>query len=63
MTKKTRNSELLTSFNLYCKENPNQSFWQALRNWAGVGFILVSDSPQIDGATIVDTFYWEKVRG
>ena len=56
---KTRSSKLLSSFTTYCKKNPKERFWQALRNWAKVGFILVSDSPQMDGAVLEDTFYWE----
>lgn len=48
MTKKEL--EKLKSFVKYCKEHPEQRFWQALRNWANVGFIYTSDSP------IHDTF-------
>lgn len=32
----------LESFVKYCAEHPEQRFWQALRNWAGVNFILFS---------------------
>lgn len=31
---KTRNSEALESFTRYCQQNPDQRFWQALRNWS-----------------------------
>jgi hypothetical protein len=56
---KNRNSEVLKSFIKYCKEHPDERFWQALRNWSGYGFILVSRffEPCRDG--IIDTFYWE----
>lgn len=30
----TRNSEALASFAAYCFNNPDQRFWQALRNWS-----------------------------
>jgi len=53
--KKTRNSETLKSFVDYCKSHPQERFWQALRNWAGVGFVCVSD-----GKSTEDTFYREK---
>lgn len=54
----TGNREVLTDFVRYCEENPNLRFWQALRNWAEVNFLVVSDSPNVlyDGQ---DTFYWE----
>ena len=51
--KETRNSKLLKSFTQYCKDNPKERFWQAIRNWSGYGFIIA------DGD---DTFYWEGRR-
>lgn len=51
----TRNSQELESFVQYCKEYPNQRFWQALRNWANVGFIGVSNNRKY----WEDTFYLE----
>jgi len=51
---KTRNSETLEDFVEYCKDNPEQRFWQALRNWAEVPFILIGD-----GEDTEDTFYRE----
>ena len=53
--KKTRNSETLKSFVDYCKSHPQERFWQALRNWAEVAFVCVSD-----GKSTEDTFYREK---
>jgi len=58
--KKTRNSEVLTSFTEYCKKNPEERFWQALRNWSNFSFVFVSDSV---GIVEQDTFYWEGKRG
>jgi hypothetical protein len=51
-----RNAKLLLSFVAYCLANPDQRFWQALRNWAGVGFVFVSDSPAYEKPKLVDTF-------
>jgi hypothetical protein len=58
----SRNSKTLASFVAYCKANPSQRFWQALRNWAGFGFVYVSDSLLPAGSSNIpmyDTFYWE----
>lgn len=52
-----KNRKLLESFTAYCKENPDQRFWQALRNWAGVAFILTTD--KLEGGELHDTFYTE----
>ena len=59
----------LQSFTSYCNDNPEQRFWQALRNWnaeknKGENFILVADSSYDHnlGETylgIKDTFYRE----
>ena len=64
---KTRNSVLLDSFVRYCKANPDQRFWQALRNWAAVDFILFSriapyefDEPE---GWLKDTFHMEGRNG
>jgi len=54
---KTRNSEVLGSFVLYCQEHPKERFWQALRNWSGFAFILASHSGYFH--SLKDTFYWE----
>ena len=48
-----KSKEQLKSFNKFCKEHPEHRFWQALRNWANVGFIFTSE----DGKKIEDTFY------
>lgn len=46
----SRNSATLASFALYCQENPNERFWQALRSWSDSAFILADQ---------VDTFWRE----
>ena len=56
-----KNNKLLISFTEYCLDHPEQRFWQALRNWAGVGFIYKSDVSPLDipGGLVKDTFYEE----
>jgi len=48
-------SEMIDDFAAYCKANPSQRFWQALRNWSGHNFILVSKKNEGDTQ---DTFHW-----
>ena len=55
--KPTRNSAVLADFVGYCKSNPTQRFWQALRNWSAYNYICTSNR-HINGA-YNDTFYWE----
>lgn len=58
----TRNSETLASFVAYCVAHPTERFWQALRNWAKVNFVLTFSGSvfQIpDDSQFVDTFNWE----
>lgn len=58
----SKNEKLLESFTAYCKMYPELRFWQALRGWAGVGFVYLSDKPNFEpmtGADIKDTYYWE----
>lgn len=35
-------NEQLKSFNEYCEKNPEQKFWEALRNWSGADMIYKS---------------------
>lgn len=53
----------LASFLSYCVTNPQMRFWQALRNWCGWPFVLVSkDLPpdaRMFSSNYRDTFYWE----
>ena len=63
-----RNSVVLRSFVRYCEEHPELRFWQALRNWSGYNFVLVTNEcpvfkDQIDTDTLNDTFYWEGRNG
>ncbi len=59
-----KNKDLLADFTQYCWEHPEERFWQALRNWAGVNFILTASGfDDVVGtafAGIQDTFYWDK---
>jgi len=65
----TRNSKLLASFVRYCEANPGQRFWQALLNWSGEKFILISDISRYDaiysGAVhhLRDPYNWEGKNG
>ncbi len=62
-----KNQKLLESFVAYCKANPGCRFWQALRSWAEVDFILTHKGTmepdleeQIFLGELVDTFYFEE---
>ena len=59
---RTKDEELLADFTAYCKDHPNERFWQALRNWSEWPYVLVatSKSPRAD---VIDTFYWEGRSG
>lgn len=58
-----RNQELLKDFTEYCVSHPTERFWQALRNWSEVPFIIASQEPVFNlGGNVdplKDTFYWE----
>ena len=49
----SNNHKILQDFALYCLEHPEERFWQALRNWAKVGYIYSGDNPN----KLKDTFY------
>ncbi len=66
MNKETRNSKVLESFVAYCILNPEERFWQALRNWSEIGAIFAipwcEDEKCISmyhGEDGKDTFSWE----
>ncbi len=68
MKKPTRNSKILADFVKYCKEHPDQRFWQALRNWSGFAFVGVVPTEKTSLEDIVrkgklhnaiDSFYFE----
>lgn len=50
-----KSQPVLMDFITYCHDHPEERFWQALRNWAKVPFILTSE----DGLNGQDTFYKE----
>jgi hypothetical protein len=61
----TRNSEVLADFVKYCREHPEQRFWQALRNWSEYPFLLVSDGMDdsaFPATYMIDTFPFEGRR-
>lgn len=62
-----KNTLQLKSFTSYCEQHPEERFWQALRNWAEVDFVLVANQnpePIMDlpWINIRDTFYDELTR-
>lgn len=57
-----KNKKLLKSFTKYCEKYPDQRFWQALKNWAGVSFILFAtglDMSKGDFVQVRDTYNLE----
>jgi hypothetical protein len=63
MAIKSKNQKVLNDFIKYCQENPNQRFWQALKNWCGYNFIFVSNHNPLKNPLIqeelIDTYYIE----
>lgn len=56
----SKNSVLLKDFVQFCEEHPDQRFYQALRNWMQVPFLLVGQlGYEEEIKKIQDTFYWE----
>lgn len=61
---KSKALQLAEDFLRYVQQNPSQRFWQALRNWAGIGYIFSSQHAVIHLPTggfmdeVKDTFYW-----
>lgn len=54
----SKNQKELESFSKYCIEHPKERFWQALRNWSKVGYILTAEEQDdIRWIGIHDTFY------
>jgi len=52
-SKRNKNKTLLKSFTAYCNANPDQRFWQALRNWSGYCAIAGEN----EKGEVEDTFY------
>jgi hypothetical protein len=59
--KKSKNEELVLDFARFCYLNPDLRFWQALRTWANVNFILFSKKNPNEATVndLTDTFYLE----
>jgi phage terminase large subunit GpA-like protein len=63
MVIKSKNQKVLNNFIKYCQENPDQRFYQALRNWCGYSFVLRTNTNSwaLDKhkLQIEDTYYIE----
>ena len=60
---KNKNSKLLKSFVKYAEANPEQRFYQCLKNWAGVSFVLVATGLNLHDGEFVDirdTYNWDE---
>jgi len=55
---KNKNSKLLQSFSYYCSKHPEERFWQALRNWAKIPFLMINRDGKFDYNSLEDTFYF-----
>jgi len=63
----SKNQKSLESFVDYCKANPDERFWQALRNWdrgrnRKTQFILTAEAFDMETGKFInirDTFYYE----
>ena len=51
--------KLAESLLAYCKQHPEERFWQALRNWCGYTAIFVVDYDGEDANTHRDTFQFQ----
>jgi hypothetical protein len=60
----SRNSKALESFFMYCLANPEQRFWQALKNWSKFDSVLgVNYNYKLDEKTMIDTYHLEELAG
>lgn len=68
-----KNKEILEAFVKYCEEHPEERFWQALRNWTDVDYILfgatsntkgLESTASLDGLKVYveDTFYKNGIK-
>lgn len=55
----SKNVDMLDSFIDYCMTHPEERFWQAIRNWAKVGYILATSGVHPLEGHLVDTFYFD----
>ena len=53
----SKNSTQLVSFTEYCRQHPDERFWQALRNWSGYVRIYGIEPDKDPGEAEQDTFY------
>jgi hypothetical protein len=61
-----KNQELLDDFRDFCLQHAELRFWQALRAWADVGFILTAKSRDLvsnEYEELMDTFYFTSKDG
>ena len=61
--KRAKGQDLCYSLLAYILLHPRQRFWQALRNWAEVNFIIVGETLDEGIHCKTDTFYWEGKNG
>ena len=54
-----RDKEAKQAFIKYLKDNPQERFFQAVRNFSGASFIVVMDKVPQPEKGEYDTFYWE----
>jgi hypothetical protein len=59
INKLSKNKQILDDFIGYCVLHPEQRFWQALRNWAKVRYVYVSNDTVNYCPKIIDTYYFE----
>ncbi len=60
---KNKNEKLLKDFTKYCRKNPNERFFQALRNWMDVEAVCIQltwESGKETSKEYQDTFFWEE---
>lgn len=57
---KNKNMDTLGDFLEFCLQNPEQRFWQALKNFTGVDKICVEKyNKELNDSIYEDTFYWK----
>lgn len=62
-TRNMKSRDTLSSFIRYCVRNPEQRFWQALKNWSGYGAILTGKWNGLGFFEAeYDTYNWEGKR-
>ena len=55
-----KNKEKLLSFLQFCRQHPQERFWQALRNWSEATAIYYEKYEKgVDDNVCEDTFYWK----